>query len=124
MKRKGITESPDRLNVIVEGSIIEGDFSAESNVRIDGKIIGNVKCSAKLVLGQTGILKGTLTCQEADIEGTVEGDIIIKDSLTLRSNAKIIGNIVTSRLTIEDGAEFSGNCKMSSVGISTEEVVY
>lgn len=124
MKRKGTTESPDRLNVIVEGSKIEGDFYAESNLRVDGKIIGNVKCSAKVVLGSTGSVLGTLSCQEADIEGGIEGDLAVQDSLTLRSTAKIAGNISTSRLMVEDGAEFTGNCKMNSSVTEKEGMVY
>lgn len=123
MKKRGTADSPDRLNVIVEGSKIEGDFYAESNLRVDGKIIGNVKCSAKVVLGTSGSIQGTLSCQEADLEGHVEGDVAIQDILTLRSSAKIHGNISTSRLTVEDGAEFTGNCKMSAVG-EKEGVVY
>ena len=55
-----------------------------------------------------------MTCADADIEGSVKG-IIRVDALTiLRENARIEGEITTTKLQVEDGAQFSGNCKMSN----------
>lgn len=107
-------DSPERLNVIVEGSKIVGDFIAESNVRIDGEIQGNVTSSAKIVIGQTGLIKGNMICADADIEGTIEGMLKVEGLLSLRSKARVSGEITTSKIQIEEGAEFSGQCKMSN----------
>lgn len=113
-------DSPDRLNVIVEGSKIVGDFIAESNVRIDGEIQGNVSSSSKIVIGQSGIIKGNLVCADADVEGTIEGMLKVESLLTLRSNAKVTGEITTSKIQIEEGAQFSGQCKMSNFSPSSK----
>lgn len=115
-------DSPDRLNVIVEGTKIVGDFIAESNVRIDGEIEGNVSSSSKIVIGQTGLIKGNLVCADADIEGTIEGVLKVEGLLSLRSKARVIGEITTARIQIEEGAEFSGQCKMSNFTTSTNSV--
>ncbi len=120
-KKTGVMgDSPDRLNVIVEGSKIIGDFIAESNVRIDGEIQGNVSSSSKIVIGQTGTITGNLVCADADVEGRIEGTLKVEGLLTLRSNAKITGEIVTSKIQIEEGAEFSGQCKMSNFTAKTK----
>lgn len=134
MKKKGgmLAESPDRLNVIVEGSKIIGDFMAESNVRIDGEIHGNVSSSAKVVIGQTGIIKGNLICADADVEGAIEGILKVDGLLTLRAKAHVTGEITTVKIQIEEGAQFSGQCKMSNFAPSAaakaeklqEDVVY
>jgi cytoskeletal protein CcmA (bactofilin family) len=108
------TDSPDRLNVIVDGSKIIGDIITESNLRIDGEVLGNVSTAAKVVVGSTGFIKGNLTCAEGDIEGKVEGTLKIDGLLTLRSRANIEGEITTSKLQVEEGAQFSGNCRMSN----------
>lgn len=115
-KKVGTTggDSPNRLNVIVEGSKIIGDFIAESNVRIDGEIKGNVSSSSKIVIGQSGFISGNLVCADADVEGRIEGTLKVEGLLTLRSKAKIVGEITTSKIQIEEGAEFSGECKMSN----------
>lgn len=112
-------DSPDRLNVIVEGSKVIGDMITESNLRIDGVVEGNVTVAAKIVIGKSGQINGNLTCGDADIEGSVEGMIKVEGLLSLRSSAKIIGEITTSKLQVEEGANFSGNCTMSNAGSKT-----
>lgn len=116
MKKKGTTtyESPDRLNVIVEGSKVMGDMITQSNLRIDGEVIGNVSTAAKVVIGKSGIIKGDLNCGEADIEGNITGNMKIDGLLTLRSTANVNGEMTTAKLQVEEGAQFSGNCNMSN----------
>ena len=122
MKKKSNIQfdSPDRLNIIVEGSKVIGDMITESNLRIDGEVRGNVSSVSKVVIGKTGIILGNLTCSDADIEGNIKGVLNI-DSLTiLRETAKIEGEITTSKLPVEEGAQFTGNCKMSNFISATE----
>jgi len=116
-------DSPDRLNVIVDGSKVIGDMITESNLRVDGEVVGNVSSAAKVVIGATGYIKGNLTCAEADIEGRVEGVLKIDGLLTLRSNANIEGEITTGKFQVEEGARFSGNCKMSNFSPTVDKVV-
>ncbi len=115
MKRNTVqTDSPDRLNVIVDGSKVMGDMITESNLRVDGEVIGNVSSAAKVVIGASGYIKGNLTCTDADIEGKVEGTLMVDGLLVLRSRANIEGEITTSKLQVEEGAQFSGQCRMSN----------
>ncbi len=117
MKKKAggfSTDTPDRLNVIVDGSRLKGDFTAESNLRIDGHVDGNVTCSSKVVIGPDGTINGNLMCAGADVEGKIEGQLKVEGLLSLRSSAKIMGEITTSRIQIEEGAQFTGECKMSN----------
>ena len=109
-------ESPDRLNRLVEGTKIIGDLVSESNIRIDGEVHGNVTSTSKVVIGDTGYIKGNLTCQEADVEGKIEGKLLIEGLLILREQAKVHGDIHTSKLHVEEGAVFLGECKMTTAG--------
>lgn len=126
MKKRGVNtnESADRLNVIVEGSKVVGDFITESNLRIDGEVLGNVSAAAKVVIGTSGKILGNLNCVEADIEGRLDGLLNVEKLLTLRSSANVIGEITTSKIQIEEGANFSGNCVMNnqSAPASAKEV--
>lgn len=135
MKRKVNTQfdSPDRLNVIVEGSKVIGDMITDSNLRIDGEVKGNVTSASKVVIGKSGIILGNLKCGDTDIEGSVKGMISVEALTVLRSSAVIEGEITTEKLHIEEGAQFSGNCKMrnfspsatpKTVEQSQEDVVY
>lgn len=121
-KDKSYFESPDRLNRIVEGTKIVGDIIADSNIRIDGEVQGNVSCAAKVVIGENAYIKGNLTCNEADIEGSVDGDLMIDSLLILREKSKVTGNIRTAKIEINQGAIFLGNCDMSGKSGSSKQV--
>lgn len=106
--------SPDRLNRIVEGTEIVGDIKSDSNIRIDGKLKGNINTRGRLVIGASGIIEGEIICENADIEGTFNGKITVNQLLTLKATAKLNGEISTAKLAIEPGANFSGACNMNN----------
>ena len=116
MKKRGsvLSDSPDRLNVIVKGTKMVGDLVTESNLRIDGEVKGNVNALAKVVIGPSGSINGNLTCTDADIEGKVEGILKVENLLSLRATANVNGEISTAKIQIDEGAEFSGNCTMDN----------
>jgi cytoskeletal protein CcmA (bactofilin family) len=115
MKRdRNTNESPDKLNRLVEGTKIIGDLTTDSNIRVDGEVVGNINCAGKVVIGETALIKGNLSCNEADVEGMIEGDLIIEALLVLREKSKISGNIATSKIEIHQGAIFLGNCEMGA----------
>lgn len=104
--------SPDKLNRIVDGTNIKGDIKSDSNIRIDGKLVGTITTKGRVVIGPTGHIEGEIICQNADIEGTLIGKITVDQILTLKSTAKLDGDIMTNKLAIEPGASFSGSCGM------------
>jgi cytoskeletal protein CcmA (bactofilin family) len=108
-KNKGVVESPERLNRLVSGTKLKGDLITESNLRLDGTILGSISCQGKFVLGESGKLEGNLVSLEAEIEGTIQGDLVVDGLLLLRKSANIIGSVQTGRLVIEDGAQIKGN---------------
>lgn len=119
-KEKSTFESPDRLNRLVEGARIIGDLFADSNLRIDGEVKGNVSTASKVVLGENGKITGNLTCMDADIEGIVQGTISVEGLLVLREKSKIDGDIYTSRIQIDEGASFNGKCKMGKISVADQ----
>jgi cytoskeletal protein CcmA (bactofilin family) len=108
------SENPGHSTTLIStGTVFKGDITSESNVRIDGKIVGNVQCNAKIVVGPEGIIEGDVHANEADIIGRVTGNIYIKDLLQLKNNCVINGNISSGKLQIEPAAVFNGNCQMT-----------
>lgn len=104
--------SPDKLNKLVEETSIVGDIKSNSNFRIDGSLEGTINIKGRLVVGPAGLIKGDVVCENADIEGTVDGNVKVTNILSLKNTAKILGNIETGKLAIEPGATFSGTCDM------------
>ncbi|MDO9154676.1 MAG: polymer-forming cytoskeletal protein [Paludibacter sp.] len=99
-------------NALTYGSKIVGKIIADSDFRIDGEVEGDIICNGKLVIGQNGVLKGTISCINAEIVGTVLGDIVVADSLSLKSSAKLSGEVKTKVLIVEPNAVFNGTCSM------------
>jgi cytoskeletal protein CcmA (bactofilin family) len=108
-------------NYIISGTRITGDILSENNILIEGEILGNIACKGKVTIGNTGLVKGNISCYTSEIFGTIEGEIKVEDVLNLRDTSKIYGNIYTTKLKIDEGAFFEGSCKMSSSTKSTVE---
>lgn len=105
-----VSNSPDKLNRLVEGTFIKGDIKADSNFRIDGKLVGSLDTLGKLVIGPNGRVEGDVKCSNADIEGEMIGNITVDGLLNIKATAKIEGNITTNQIGMEVGCEFSGVC--------------
>ena len=101
------------INLISNGTDITGDIKSNGDIRIDGSLTGNLNTKGKVVIGPTGKVKGEVICKNSELSGIVEGKISVGQLLTLKASSKIVGDIVTYKLSIEPGAKFSGNCKMS-----------
>lgn len=113
--KKNRTMNPSTSeNRINEGTTFIGDIQSSGFFRIDGTVEGNITSPARVVIGKGGMVKGMLHCDNADIEGKVEGEIKVKEILTLRATAIINGDIKTSELVVESGAALNGNCNMQS----------
>ncbi|MFP4662973.1 MAG: polymer-forming cytoskeletal protein [Bacteroidales bacterium] len=102
----------NRLNVIGEGTTVNGDIKSDGDVRIDGQITGNISIEGKLVIGKKGSLNGEIHCQNCEISGTIEGKIFVRELLSLKASSVIKGDIKTLRLAIEPNAVFTGTCNM------------
>ena len=102
------------FNALTAGSKIVGNITADSDFRIDGMIEGDLNCTGKVVIGEAGRIKGTVTCANAEILGLMEGKITCSQQLSLRANGKIVGDVHTKTLIVEPGALFNGTCAMGS----------
>jgi cytoskeletal protein CcmA (bactofilin family) len=100
--------------LISAGTTIKGDISSNSDLRIDGMIIGNINSSAKIVVGSSGVVEGDILGNNADIVGKVSGTVKVKELLQLRGDCVVNGNIYASRLQVEPSATFNGQCHMGA----------
>lgn len=99
-------------NIINNGTAITGDITSSGDIRFDGTLKGNLATRGKLVVGPTGGIVGEIVCKNSDIMGKVDGKIKVDELLSLKSSAVFNGDIATSKLAIEPGAVFNGNCRM------------
>ncbi|AXP80561.1 Polymer-forming cytoskeletal [Mariniflexile rhizosphaerae] len=111
-KEKQSIEGLSSQNIISQGTKIVGDFNSEGDFRIDGTLEGNIKTSGKVVVGKSGLVKGTLQGTDAYFEGKFSGKLAISGTLTLKSSAVIEGEVVAGKLAVEPGATFNVTCIM------------
>ena len=102
------TRESSAINVIAQGTQIEGSIITNGDCRIDGIV-------AKVIIGRTGKVEGNVTCANVEIEGAIRAEsLMVNELVFLKATANVVGNISAGKIAIEPGAEFSGNCKMNN----------
>jgi cytoskeletal protein CcmA (bactofilin family) len=92
-------------NVTITGQI----FSRE-DLYVDGEVEGTIELAEnKLTIGANGKVKAGIHAREVVIIGSVQGDVEATERVDIRKDARLVGNIKTARIVIEDGAVFKGN---------------
>ena len=99
---------------IMKGTTIEGNIDTYGNLRIEGKVVGNIKSKTKVALGESSYIEGNIVAQNAEIAGEVKGTVEVSDILSLKSTANIVGDIITGKLIVEAGAVWNGTIKMGA----------
>ena len=92
--------------LIDTGLNVKGDLETEGELQIDGQIVGNISCG-HLVIGKDGAVRGDIKADEVIIRGKTEGAIRAR-RLMLQESARVIGNIFYERMSMEEGAQFTG----------------
>ena len=103
------------INMIGDGTVITGDIKSKGDIRVDGSLKGSIDTEGKVVVGPQGVVEGDVICKDADIAGVLKAKISVSQLLSLKSSAKLNGDIITNKLSIEPGATFSGSCSMGGV---------
>ncbi len=106
-------ETSVRNNLIGNGTTIKGEIIANGDIRVDGTIMGTVKSTGKIVIGQQGVIEGDIICNSADISGRVKGTVRVDELTSLKSTSRMEVELYTKQLFIEVGAIFTGKCDMS-----------
>ncbi|MCZ8354142.1 MAG: polymer-forming cytoskeletal protein [Cyclobacteriaceae bacterium] len=113
-QKRAAEELSSSSNTIGKGTFLEGNIETYGNIRIEGRIRGDVKSKSKVALGNSSHIEGNITAQNADIEGEVKGKLDVAETLVLKATAVVHGDINTGKLVVEPGAVFNGTCKMGA----------
>ena len=100
------------LNTIARGTEVEGTIKSKGDIRVEGKVSGEIYCESKLVIGEHGSVEGFVDARNAYIAGEVKGQVVVRELLQLQEKGRIEGDIYTSKLSVQVGATFTGNCRM------------
>ena len=95
---------------------ITGTIKSSSAVRIEGKLDGELLCSADAVIGKSAVIKGNISVNSVVVEGLIQGNITAKDKIEMKATAKVHGDINSKRLSVEDGVTFIGRSEVNPGG--------
>jgi cytoskeletal protein CcmA (bactofilin family) len=113
--KNDLPAAPSGGNTLIgRGTAISGNIDCDGDIRIDGILKGNIRCSGKIVIGPEGSIEGDVQGAQADILGRVTGTLNISDLLNLRGKCIITGDVFVGKLQVEPTATFNGKCQMGA----------
>ncbi len=118
-EKRAVEVQSTTSNIISRGTILEGNIKTPGNLRIEGRVIGNLITKSKAALAQSSYVDGNILARNAEIAGEVKGKVEVSEMLILKPTCIIHGDIVTNKLIVESGATFNGGCTM---GAQMEEI--
>ena len=106
-----LSESGDYVTVLGVGAAFEGVFSFQGNVRIEGRLQGQIVAGGRLFLGEHGQIRAHVEVDELIIAGHLEGEVSARTRIELRETARVCGVLRTPRLVLFEGCLLDGRCE-------------
>ena len=100
------------IDIIEKTTKVVGDITSKADFRIDGNVEGTITTTGKVVVGENGVVSGKITCSNSDIAGLIKGSLDVSGILSLKSAARVEGDVVAGKLAVESGANVDANISM------------
>jgi cytoskeletal protein CcmA (bactofilin family) len=92
---------------------IEGEIKSEEDLKIDGRVHGPISLQGRrLIVGRTAELNSQVTAAEVIVYGKVMGNLRARDRVDIKKDGSVVGDIITARISIEDGGDFKGRIEI------------
>ena len=101
--------APTRIEADCE---IEGDFSLDRPLEVEGEFRGSITCSAEVVIGEAGCVEAGIEGRTVNVHGAVVGDITARREIVLHATARVHGKLTAPSVVIERGAFYRGETQM------------
>ena len=119
-KEAETTTGQGSLNSILgQGCKVKGEIELKGTIRVDGEFEGKLECPDTLIVGKSGVVKADVNVKNAVIGGKIIGNIAATNKIELQTGSHVEGDIATTRLVIDEGVFFEGNCKMGSGSVTS-----
>lgn len=105
--------------IIGKSVMIKGQIFSREDLTIDGEVEGSVECQEhRLTVGPHGKVLAGIKAREIIVLGTIHGNVEAADKIDIRKDARLVGDIKTARIVIEDGAYFKGSIDIQRPEVS------
>lgn len=107
-------------SLISKELIIKGDIMGQDDLTVEGTVEGKIEIKSQLTIQIGGVVKADIFAKKVNIAGKVYGNIQAEEVVELQPSAFLEGNIISPKITIQEGAHFKGNVDMKSSIINKE----
>ena len=122
--KKPKTTSSSMINTIIgDNSKIEGLLLTSDSTRIDGLLQGKILSESSVIIGEHGVIRGDIKAVDILIAGTVYGNIRAESKIEITGTGRVLGDMFTKTLVIDEGASFKGNCTMDVMGENSQSQI-
>ncbi len=111
------SDSQGQLNgFLIDGSHMTGELFFEDTFRIEGRFTGTIVSKGELQIGENGDIDGEIKVSRVVVSGTVRGSLRASERVDVTKTGKVLADVYTPSLTIDEGAFFEGRCSMERLG--------
>ncbi len=121
---KGSGSQGDLNGFLDAGSHMTGELYFEDTFRIDGKFTGTVVSDGDLIVGERGDVDGEIKVCRVYVSGTVRGALRASERVEITAAGKVLADVYTPSLTIDEGAFFEGRCSMERVAAKPADAAH
>jgi cytoskeletal protein CcmA (bactofilin family) len=98
----------DNITLLAKGVVLKGEIHVEGTVRIDGRLDGDIQTKGQVIIGEDGLVQGTITAGTVISSGRIKAKVMADERVHLMKTATLIGEVLTPVLIIEEGAKLQG----------------
>ena len=110
----------DNITLLAKGVVLKGEIHVEGTVRIDGRLDGNIQTKGHVIIGEDGLVQGTINAGTVVSSGRIKAKVTASDRVQLLKTATLIGEVLTPTLIMEEGAKLQGAIDMGVAAWSDE----
>ncbi|MBA2484683.1 MAG: polymer-forming cytoskeletal protein [Nitrospira sp.] len=114
MKKSDFVEN-DNITLLAKGVLLRGEIRVEGTVRIDGRLEGDLQTTGTVVIGEDGVVQGTISAGIIINSGKIKATVRVTDRLQLLKTGILVGEVHAPSFSMEDGAKFQG---LSDMGVA------
>jgi len=100
----------NEVSRLCTSTVLSGAFFSKQDLRIDCAFTGTICTSGRVVVGESSYIKGDIICNTLDVWGEVQGNLYVKDALSLKASSVVKGDMIFNHFQVEIGAVFTGTC--------------
>ena len=108
------SDSNGQYSKIDKNTVLKCAIKAKTDIRIDGKLVGDVETVGRVIIGREASVIGKVLCANADVEGVFKGNLTVSGTLSLKTGSNVEGEVFIQKLIVDSGAIFNANCSMHS----------